>query len=742
MFIKHLTALGVSFCVMADFLCYSVPAAAQSVSADQRVLEEVVITSTKRTELLDEVPTDATVVNKDAIQTARATNVADLGYGVTGVFIDSQTGGSAATTVSMRGVSGNAELTGVRSGIGFFADGTDVFNQTAFNLPLLDVDRVEILKGPQPAAFSRSVIGGAINVISALPPSQASITGNLSYGNYNSKQSWVTVGGPLMGDDLRMSVSGLLLTHDGYLRNLTTNGVDADSADVAMGKLNVLYQPTSQLRVHFVGDYYQDLGFSGPAQCTVLAYGCSPLPLTDRVLKSFDGPYRDTTVKNESARVLADYTLNSGFIFSSVTAYRYNKAAQVFDILNNGGGTEFANYRDNGSWEGSQELRFSSPSTGKLTYLFGVLWDHEHLNFSIPFIVPRNVPQPEFPFLTRDLILDDGMHRATNVASLFGSGRATLSERLKLDVGLRLSHESTTAESVQRVVDGAGLSDQAAAATYYGFNLFDLTRSQSWNNFEWQVAPSFQLTPDSMVYTRVSQGKKSGGFTQLIILSASTITDPAFGPETLTSYEVGSKGSLLHGRVHWNADVFYNDYRDIQARFQTTETFGIRVIRNVGTATSSGFEFETTLSLSQYVSLLVGVTYEPSKFTTAVPEISIAKGNEFENLPRWLGNLSLNAEYPVSAHAKWFGNVSGGTRSRSYLDDQNVQSQDPNTILNARTGIDWNNGKLKVAGWVKNLTNRYVETFAYTNFNVMGVPAVNVIANAPRTFGVEVGFQL
>ncbi len=723
---------GVGTCLLSTFAC--APALAQSMRAqDGDVLEEVVVVSRKRAENIMEVPTAISVVDEQFIKSNLANSVTDLGYGMTGVLLDSGNGGSSFIHVSIRGVAGLQEPTGVRSGIGFFVDGVNVFNQTAFNAPLLDVERVEVLKGPQPAAFGRSVLGGAINLISRKPPRDLRVEGDLTMGNYELRQARLSVGGPIVDDKLFVNLSGLTLEHDGYLENVAPNGLDAQAPEMIVAKLNLEYLPGDNFSIHFIQDYFKDDGFYGPRDCVFA--GCAPGTQYDRKVNSANGRHLDTSAESASTYLKADYQLKSGASIVGITGYRYNNSAQQFDITDTGAGSSFADFKDNGSWQFSQELRFVSPDEGKLRYLGGLLYTIEDVDFSIPFINPFDAPQPSFPGLTQDLILDDRMLKTSDIYSAFASLGYDITARLNLDVGARVTHEKTEARSRQYVINDAGLGDQGAADLFDGFELFDVTRSDSWDNFEGQVALGYDITDNVMLYGRVSQGKKSGGFTQLIVFGNSARHDPGFGPEKLLAYEAGIKAELMESRLRLSAALHQSDYDDIQVRFSTVETQGIRIIQNAGEARSRGIELEAAIVPNEHLSISAGLSVQESEYTRAVPRLNIREGNSFPFTPEVIADLTVSADYPVSAAVDWFGGVTAGYRSKSFHDSQNQFTQDPNTIVNVKTGVRFMEDRWTVALWAKNLTDKTVTTFAF----FPGSERYSL--NAPRTYGLELGFE-
>lgn len=697
------------------------------------VLEEIVVTSRKRAENIMEVPSGITVVGEDFIENNNANNVTDLGYGMTGVLLDSGNGGSSFIHVSIRGVAGLAEPTGVRSGIGFFVDGINVFNQTAFNAPLLDIERVEVLKGPQPAAFGRSVLGGAINLISNKPPREMTVAGDLTFGNYDLTQTRLSVGGPVVSDKLFVNLSGLTMKHDGYLKNLSPGGADAQAPDMVVAKINVEYLPSDELNIRFIQDYFKDDGFYGPRECEF--EGCAPGGAFDRKILSADGRYRDTSAEAINSHLGISYDLGAGGSIESITGYRYNTSVQQFDITDTGAGSDFADFRDHGSWQLSQELRWVSADTGPLRHVAGVLYTREDVDFSIPFINPIDAPRPTFPHLTDDLILDDRMQKTTDVYSVFGSASYDITQRWTLDLGARMTHEKTDARATQSVVNDAGLGEQGAADQFDGFELFDVTHSDSWNNFEGQLALAYHLTDDVMVYGRVSQGKKSGGFTQLIVFGSSARRDPGFGPETLRAYELGTKAELWDHRLRLSAALHQSDYSDIQVRFADPQNQGIRIIQNAAEARSRGVEMEAVLAPSEHFSITAGLSLQESEYTAAVPALGIAEGNSFPFTPEVIGDLTLTSSYPVSNTVSWFGSATAGYRSKSFHDSQNEFWQEAHSIVNLKTGLSFVEERLTVAAWVKNLTDRTVTTFVF----FPGQERYSL--NAPRTYGMEIGFK-
>ena len=693
--------------------------------AEQRVeLQEVVVTAQKRSESMQNVPLSISVVDSKLIDNLHANSLNDLGGYVPGLQVVS--GGSPGqATLSIRGIT---PLGGGAATVGTYIDdaplgGSSSYSRTAsFALDLLpyDVQRIEVLSGPQGTLYGASALGGLLKYV-LTPPDLSSFSARVGgdlmdvsgAGNVGGgARAWVNM--PIIQDQLGMLASYAYESTPGYIDNTQTGQSDQNSVRQQSGRLALLWKPIDDLAVH-LGALYQKIDASGNATVALDRATLQPLggDLTDNnyVPQRFDKEIGYYTATLNWKLGWADFT--------SATSYSRSVQTQVTDTTRLYGALlPVLGYPDGGITPFSielslskvtEEMRLASSTGGALEWLVGAFYTHEGSSNSQIVTASSFSGQP-LPSAFNPLAV---LELPSTYKEYAGFGNATwhITSLFDLSGGLRYARNEQTFSQI-------GLGGLLVGNS-------DVPGASAEDVLTYSVSPAVHLTRDVMAYVRVASGYQPGGPN-----FALPNVPPTFKSDRTTNYEVGLKSKFWDNRVLFNADVFYIDWNDIQVT--VFNPAGISYFANGGTASSRGVE--ATLSVNPLQGLILGTTfaYTDAKLTQDVPALSGFNGDPMPSVPRYSG--SFQADYSHALTPQWNGHLGAGLRLR---DDTLTQfPHNPNSYrLPGYGALDLNmeveNGRYTVRFYAKNLTDHR----AYENYGPLG-PQLEGMLVLPRTLGL------
>lgn len=640
-------------------LALVLPAPAVLAQTDDEQVETIFVTARKKAEDLQDIPLSVAVVGGDELRQRVVTDLADFTDGTPSVTV-TRTPDSDA--IYIRGV-GSGTSVGFQQSVGTFVDGIYRGRGPAARNAFLDLERVEVLRGPQPVYFGNSTIGGAFNIVSKGPGDELKINAQSSY-EFNAGE-WVTevgVGGPV-SDTIGVRFAYNHTESDGWLFDTIqmeeTPRVNNDSF-----RGTVVFEPTDKLDATFkveYGDNRENGGLLQVVECNpgVFAGGapfgpnCNPgIFLTPGFEDDFDtnlsrggqfanGREQEDSNELEIWNVSANlnYEFDNGHTLASVTGYVDYVNMRMLDV--DSGPSTFAQLdrtEDFSQW--SQEFRLESPTDKKLTYVVGVYYEDATLDYleapvgTAPPVVlgPDGAPvivngmplaNPLFPgFISRSDYTQD-----QRTIAIFGSVSYDITETLSLTVGARWSDIDTEANKVQRLFDlfDTPLTpEQIAFASLPGPNPrdeHDLPGSRSDTDLNPSIELQWEATSDVMLYASYKEGFKAGGFDpnlRLAILAEPTVNDAnggyEFDDETAKSWEIGAKTTLFDGALTLNVAAFRTTFDDLQvSSFDSqTNTF---VTTNAGASRSQGIEVEGVWRASEILTFNTSLTLLDSTFT-------------------------------------------------------------------------------------------------------------------------------
>lgn len=611
--------------VVASAMCAAAAAAIETTGPSIEGLKEIVVTAQKRKERLQEVPIAITAIDNAGLRAKAITGMVGVLQDTPSVMVE--TGGRHNTdsvNVVMRGQGMGPSVEGLGDGegaVGLYEDGFYLSNPKAFNLDLGDVERVEVLRGPQGTLYGKNTTGGAINLISKKPTGEFDVKETVDFGTRNLVRSLTVMDLPSW-HSLSAKVTFLTSSVDGLVKNLNRSSHDFGEQSETGGRVQLSFRPVEE----FTADYFIDvarLGYTSlyqqkpsltgtvvPLDYTgtdVVTYFASPGPM-DVSYRPFNIPLSHDLFVTSGLTLTWD--LGNALTIKSLTGYQVLRVMRTTNVADRSG-YPIISGADQRRPSYSEELQFLGVLGRSLRYVGGLYYEEERNTGSTFFdFTALSAPQLSGPgggFLEKTPL----SLRATSKAVY---GQATwslpiLERALDVTLGARYTEDSRSG-SVYDVYffdspGSPGIFDQPVVAN-------DESITHHYHSFDPTLTVSYHWTDDLMGYAKVSSGYKSGG----ILFSVPGFND-SFKPEKITTYELGLKSEWLDKRLRLNTDVFYSKYRDLQ---QILPTFGSVIASfndeaiNLGRATIAGAELEVSAKPVETLSLGVSYAFLNTKF--------------------------------------------------------------------------------------------------------------------------------
>lgn len=679
-------------------------------------LEEVVVTATKTGETaLQRTPMAITAMSGDSIADAGIGNVRDLAPFVPNLQVAENTG---QAQVYIRGVGTNQVTAGADPSSTVHVDGIYIARPASYFLSFLDVERIEVLRGPQGTLYGRNSVGGTINVISRKPDNDLQIGVRGEVGNYNRRQVEGYLSGPLVDDRVAASVSVMSSSRDPYRKNIVQGGKDIDDEDVVAARAQLRFTPNDSVDVVLRGDWLED-------DSTIVGFQKLLEPrgsLVDSVLGDFSRVALDA--EQYSHRRIAGASIDATFYLSdylqlrSLTGWReldwdlaIDSDASDASLLQ----TVMTSQQD----QISTELNLSG-DYDRFRFVAGLYYFKE--DDSQPIKVRSFAPGTE----SRSYPEVD-----TESWAVFGQLTYDLTDSLSATLGLRYTEEE------KHFAQNAGTYTMATGALAGSPVIYERVGRYS------AVTPKFGLewraAYNTFVYASATRGFKSGGF-----VSSSRNPEQGFAPEYLWSYEAGVKTDWLNNRLRVNTAAFYYSYDDLQVLFFLSP--GVTDTRNAATASIYGLELEVQaiplpdLNVGFTLGLL-NAEYDDFKSAPRRGNQSVfdASGQKLNAAPRLA--FSGHAEYEWPVFSQWSAFIRGEAsfKDQQYFTPENVdlESQDAYWLLQGTVGLRDAHGRWTLSAWGRNLLDEdYVTTTAsFAAGRVAGRPG------APRTYGIGFSYR-
>ncbi len=722
-------------------------------------LEEVLVTATHRTENLQDIAVTVTAISGEEMERADIFDPTTIALRVPGMTYGEFAPGQAI--ISIRGINSADDGAGLDNSVAVFLDGVYIGRSAAINFDMFDLERLEVLRGPQGTLFGRNAIGGAINVVTSKPSDELTAKFGLTVGNFGILRYRGLFSGPL-SDNLSGKVSFTHREHDGYVRNviLGTDVSDEDQTSVR-GQLRYTTDKSEWL---LSGDWMEDdRGDMGRTPVVNRA------PLLQILAANGGGGDWETAIsragfskRNASGVSLqGDVSFDQG-LFTTITAFR--NADTDWEMPSVGAplgalGIPFDEVIDDivediSSF--SQEFRWTSDLDGNVQYTAGLYYLSEDTERTEIFRITKagTYGDPAVPWKLTDpgsqaIIGNEYAYTANDTTSYAAYAEATWTpvDRWSFTLGGRFTKDKKDYTAISVNCGLVNPPDPSIIGTQFenwpecggvGSSLkiiaeaFEVNPSDSWSNFSPKIAAQFFAQDNMMFFGTISRGFKSGGFAGSQGIE-SVAADPV-DQETVTNFELGMKADFFDNTFRLNMTAFYMDYEDLQiVRFGPVpgSAFGTFITTNIGSADIYGLETEFTWIATERLRFSGNLALLDTEANDLIINGNDLSGTQLRQAPKTSYNIMADYNLPTG-----FGPLDFHLEF-SHVDEQlndylfTATVIDEQDLLDARIGWTSDNGTWQVSLWGKNLTNEAY--FAHTY--VIG-PGVIGVWGPPKTYGV------
>jgi iron complex outermembrane receptor protein len=751
------TAIGLTaFCMASVAAAQDAPRTApEQAAADAGTTGEIIVTAQKRSESVQKIPLAVSAIGGDSLQQRGATGLSALGQVVPGLNVSEQVGQARLT---LRGIGVDNISTGAESSVAFNQDGIFYSRSAAALASFYDVDRVEVLRGPQGTLYGRNATGGSVNIITNGPTNSLHGALNLTGGNRETINGDGYLSGPL-SDTVSARLSFQVQHHDGYGKNLVTGSdIDTKNSQAVRGQLR--FKPTDRLSILVAADYYRSRDRSnsyhyfGPAGVTPAG---APITPTSLLLGGFaPASRRDIAAAHDpkaranfyGGRVDVGYEVSDNVTVRSLSAYRRSDY-QVHSDISPLAVDLFPLTVTEKSDQFTQEFQLNIDKDSN-KFVAGVFYLHETIDGSLA--APLNLLAVGGPnFFVQGFFA--GGRLKTDAAAAYAQDTYSLTDALRLTLGGRFSWERK------------GVNDQSDfsfAMPYSPTNVPLVPHhidDKTFKSFTPKIGIDIDLAPRTLAYASFSKGFKSGTYN----LGSG---GPPLRPEKVDAYEAGLKTTLADGMFRANIAGFYYNYSDLQVGKVQGQ---LVVLENAATARIYGLEGEFVARPVPDLSLSVNASWLHARFrsyTTADQARPSGDGATFVNasgVPVAAGtpgavpafNLSGNTlpqspNYTISLAAEYAFHLPKGTLTvrgesnwsdRVYFSPFNRApvSQPAYSLQNAFVSYD-NGENWRLSAFIKNIANKTILASGQVATSLLGSPVIGFV-QPPRTFGATVGYR-
>jgi len=723
-----LVAMAVSFAAAAQD---TTPAADAEDAGDATPvqLDRIVVTARRRAEPLQLVPMSVTAVDASELQTRGVHDLGDLGAAVPNVIIYAARPFNNAITAYIRGVGQSDPVWGVDPGVAVYVDDVYLARPQAALLDILDVDRIEVLRGPQGTLYGKNSIGGAIKYVTHDIGDVLSGHAGITLGDYARHDFKAALNVPL-GERLRTRVAFGSFDRGGFGENLVT-GEEVGAKHAKVVRVATTWLPTDAIEVRLAYDRLRDR--SGPRAAKRMTVNPFDPLHTPPDPGNYDTRSEMPNLDNVNAQGVSatvDWDINARWRLKSITAHRSGDSIGNVDF--DGLPLPISEVtRRFSDVQNSQEiqLHFNAGQAHAIAGLY--LLDGDAAGNV------RTRTRNAFFAASRGVV-------NTRSAALYGDLTLDFDDRTSLELGLRYTSEKKTG-----TVFNQGYAD-ATFGTPKGPPAADFTDSKTFASLSPLVNLSRRFSDNAMLYAQASRGFKSGGYN----IRANTALVPASGEpfkdETATAYEVGAKSQWLDGRLSLNAAMFHTDYRDIQLSVRTPyDSNGDGIdddllgdFRNAGAGHTDGAELELAAQAGAHFKWLGHVGYLETGYDEYMSAgVDIADDQRFSNAPRWTAGASAIVDVPLRSDGWLLARIDGNYQSKTYPTTELSEAiaQAGYTLWNA--SLTWHSPQER---WQLALIGQNLGNKAYRTTGFDFPPPLNIrtgFYGAPRTVSVSMTYS-
>lgn len=694
-----------------------------SFAAEADVIEEIIVTAEKRETSAQETAIALTAYDSEQLQLRGIADIQDLQWSVPNLII-SPNSQSPVTYAYIRGIGSDQLVAGFDPGVAYHVDGVYIGQPSSMPGDLWDMERVEVLRGPQGTLYGRNTTGGSINVITKDPTEEFEANFDVTGGNYEDVRERGAVSGALT-DDISGRLSFINERNEGYQDDFTSHNGDVTDYYSVRGKLK--FEISEDANLVLTAQQFQNNGnqsqkrrepfapytFPGTSFTVDIFAGAIPNPRDPReVAKDYPERLRLTN-DFYSARLTWDVDMGAlgPATLVAITGYLTNDWFQSADIDQSSNPVQFQRWTMNTN-QISQEVRLVSAGQGPWEWIGGVFYFNENLSSDYFF---QDSSIAGFTFM------NGGQLKTTSYAAYGQIGYDFRAEGHPFKV----------------VVGGRYTGDEKDINEYQVIPQFGVNRAgkdnKSWNEGTGKVEFDYFLTDDIFTYLDLSHGYKGGGF--------SLGQFDSYDPEKVDSVELGIKSQFWNNRAQVNVATFYNDYKDLQVNFLQATSF---TTDNAAQATIKGVELEMVLIPFDHLTLGSNLTWLNAQFDDYefTPTIDLS-GDTLNRAPEYTASTFVQYDYSMGDRGTITARADYYWQDDVYYRVQNIARHRADAFFTADARVMWTSADAKwvVDTFVKNMTDEDNLRNMTVNDGLASGNATFDSYYPPRTYGVRVGWK-
>ncbi len=684
-------------------------------------LDAVVITARRREETLKDVPVSVTAIGGDALAKLGATEIGDIQSTAPNVVLHE---GDAQNTVAyIRGVGQLDSLAFADPGVGIYLDDVYLGRAQGSFLDVFDVERIEVLRGPQGTLYGRNTIGGAIKFVSRLPSETPEFTASATVGEYNQTDFTLGASGPLVGDKLLGKASIAYLKRDGYATNAVDGSDDGDRNTLAW-RAALLAKPSENFNFLLTVDGSEDTPDTSrtPARETSV-FGAFPVSTDPFTVEADFNGLSDLSVFGVSGK--ATWDVSDTLTLTSITAYREMTYDANLD-LDATATPIFGVFVFEEQNQISQEIQ-ATYTGDRISVVGGVYY------FDEEDVTESGIFGPDIAFVSNSL-----NDQTTEAIAVYGDLSYDVTDRFSFSVGVRLTEEE---KEFARIQEFFGADTPLVPQLGMGARVTDVDTSKTFSNTSPRVSVSYDVNDDVTAYASFGRGFKSGGFDGR---SNSGFEAQPFDAETLSAWEAGLKGSLADGAIFGSIAVFLNQYEDLQvSSFTESDGAFAAIFTNAAEAEIAGFELEGSWLATDALRFDTAIGYLDAEYEEFIGENGQDVSDTLTpaNAPQWTGRLAAEYTRQISENIEFSTTASASYRDEVYptVSSSEILRQSAYTLVDASIGLEFYDGRYGLRLIGKNLTDETYRTQGFDLSDSLGYQLGYY--GAPRTVSLTASYR-
>ena len=703
-------------------------------SSDGAAVEEVIVTAAKRAENLQDVPISVSAITGDALARGRVTQVDELVTRVPNLQLSS-TVGDNTPIFALRGVSMSDYSLNQSSPVATYYDEVYKGNFALLGVSMFDLERVEVLRGPQGTLYGKNTTGGAVNLITRAPK-LGQTSGNLSagYGNYDRIDLNGAINLPL-GETAALRIAGVYANADGWFENVLPGKPDMQSVSEYGLRASLLFEPSDRVRFILRGS----TSYQNPRNYGIYAQpeAVNRPGLGKRQIASDFTDRRKA--RTYSVSLTGNFDVSETLTVTSITSW--DKGSLHINEDTDGQASELLEipYVDRAE-QFAQDLRLTSDFDGPFNYILGAYYNHEKVFNQATLGIGKDIDSDGLPGVTEadcaigfpvGCLFDNSFDQVKESFALYSDVSFDLTEQLKLRGGLRYTHD-----------DGKQKNARADAFGANGVLLANLIPPMSLHyetdNISGKIGLDYTLSNGALLYGNYSRGYRGRSFNAQAFFDPSELSIAK--PETVDAFEAGAKTQFADRRVTLNMAAFYYRYEN-QQFINVDPLTAAQTLQNIPRSRIMGGEVELIARASERLTLRGGLGLVDTKIEKGVVSGVDVAGNELANAPAVTLNAGVDATVMDGDTGKLSLHGDLSYASSQFFEVLNVPrlKQDGYALVSAH--IDWESpdGRWNASVWGKNLTDEFYFASRIDLLTGFGLDYNHV--GAPRTYGVTVGYS-